>query len=630
MKNILNIIIILTMTGCAINQSLEKDVLPDTSSLQSVNYYAFGEAAFLENDMESAIVFFKRADAADSHNVYIKERLIETLAIASYLKEEYKTELLELGEKYYRQDLYTPKMLIILADAFRLQEMYVEADKYFLLSIKQQSSMNILIHYYKFRMNFFPPADIKLLDQALDLPWTQRDDILMLGELYGQIDAEKGLEILTKAYEKWGDEKSMAPLLTAYNKKGEKSKILELIRKRIDDNKSVADPIKAFLITRYFAQKEYEQILAIQQECFEVGTEEVLKSLFFSAINLNEYKTGIEAGQALEDLGVIPTDMMSSFNSYRAKLYFDSGQTDRTLEYLLKSDDMSSFLDLIMMYEFENNPDILGKLLNLLEKYRIATQKNDEVSYLLSLIYSQMEDKEKAIEAIDSVSLEYLQSNKLTFPAATIYLKNTANVEKARELIELDPDPEFTANEIISSLLYGMQHDSLAFKLCLLEFSENEKPLAATFLRYYILADKYDNQENMMKIIKRGLDMYPDNVDLMNTVGYMIADLQIESEYELAKQLLEEAVIKAPESEMIWDSLAWLYFRLGLYKQALEAMEVPLSKEIKNSEIAYHLAEIYLKLNKGKKAKEYLQLTIEIDDDENSVKLAEKLLQKKY
>ena len=81
---------------------------------------------------------------------------------------------------------------------------------------------------------------------------------------------------------------------------------------------------------------------------------------------------------------------------------------------------------------------------------------------------------------------------------------------------------------------------------------------------------------------------------------------------------------------MIWDSLAWIYFRLRLYKDALEAMKVPIAKEVKNSEIAYHLGEIYLKLNKKPEAEIYLKLTIEINDNENSVKLAEELLKENF
>jgi tetratricopeptide (TPR) repeat protein len=600
MKYFIYIIILSVLVGCGANQTIQE--IPDTSNRLSINYYAFGEAAFLDQDMESAVAFFKKADTADPNNIQIKERLLETMAMASYQNEAYKAEILELGESYYQQDLYTPRMLLILADAYRLQELFNEADKYYLLGIELEPTMQLFLHYYNFRENYFPPADDKWLDKAMKMPWNNRDDVLMLGELFGRKDAEKGLEILTEAYERWGDEKSMGLLLSAFDKKGEKSKILKLIQKRIDENKPVTVPVKAFLITRYFAQKEFEKVIDLQHDCFAIGTDDVLKSLFFSAINLNAYEIGIQAGLALEELGTIPAEMMISFNSYLAKLYFDSEQNDKTLEYLLKSDDLKTITNLVFQYDFENNDQILQKILILLEGYRKATNNKDDIAYILALIYSNSRDYDKSIAAMDDVPLEYLLENDLTIAAATIYLQDAKNVDKARELIELaQPDSQFTTNDIIAGILYGTEHDSLAFEICRQEITNNETPKSTIFLQYALVAEKFDFKANIITIIKRGLEMYPDNLDLMNAVGYMIADEQIEEEYELSKQLLEKAVLIAPENEMIWDSLAWIYFRLGLYKEALKAMELPIKKEVKNSEIAYHLGEIYLKLEKKMK-----------------------------
>jgi len=232
---------------------------------------------------------------------------------------------------------------------------------------------------------------------------------------------------------------------------------------------------------------------------------------------------------------------------------------------------------------------------------------------------------------MNDVSMDYLLANNLTIAAATIYLQNAADIDKARELIELaPPDSQFTTNDIIAGILFGTEQDSLTFEICLQELNENEKPKSTIFIQYALVAEKYDSKSNIIERVKRGLEMYPDNLDLMNAVGYMIADEQIEEEYELSLQLLEKAVQIAPENEMIWDSLAWVYFRMGRYNDALDAMKLPLSKEIKNSEIAYHLGEIYLKLNNKTEAENYLKLAVEIADDENSIKLAEKILEENF
>ena len=57
-------------------------------------------------------------------------------------------------------------------------------------------------------------------------------------------------------------------------------------------------------------------------------------------------------------------------------------------------------------------------------------------------------------------------------------------------------------------------------------------------------------------------------------------------------------------------------------------MEVPLSKKINNSEIAYHIGEIYLGLNKKKKAEFYFNLAVELNNEKQSVQLSKEILNK--
>jgi len=243
-------------------------------------------------------------------------------------------------------------------------------------------------------------------------------------------------------------------------------------------------------------------------------------------------------------------------------------------------------------------------------------------------MYTAAERNEEATREILNIDPKSLIEREMNLTAASLLLQNSDNYQKGIELIELAPDSIYTAHEIVSSILFGIGKDSLSYQVLKREISENPKPHVASYLRYSILADKLDSPPNMLEILQKGIEDYPENVDLMNALGYMIAKHEIKDEYELAYRLLEEAVQMRLESEMIWDSLAWLYFVDGKPEKALAAMKIPLSKPIENSEIAYHLGAIYLELGDLEEAKYYLELTIEIDDDENSVLMAEKLLEK--
>ncbi len=104
----------------------------------------------------------------------------------------------------------------------------------------------------------------------------------------------------------------------------------------------------------------------------------------------------------------------------------------------------------------------------------------------------------------------------------------------------------------------------------------------------------------------------------------------MEQKYSYAETLLIKALDIDPENEMIWDSLAWLYFKMGETKKAMKAMKIPLTKKIENSEIAYHLGEIFLKLDKKEQAKKYLKQAIELANDDDAVEISRKILGKYF
>jgi tetratricopeptide (TPR) repeat protein len=626
MRYLFYAIIIAILAGCSSNIIQESTTPKSKPNIVSTSYYSLGETAYLNNDFDTAISLFKRAAQGDPGAIHIKERLLETLAISSYYKPEYQLELIELGELYYSEGLYSPKMLLILADAFRMNENFEKANFYYQLAVQLKPTMKNLTLYYVFQKQFFPPENKKLLDKAAKMPWKARDEVIMLGSLIGELDPEQGTEILLKAYERWDDEQSLKPLLTAFEKAGKIDRILKIIQQRVDETKSVSDGIITFMVGKYYALHQYENVLLNKETCYKVGSEEILKFLFFSAININETEIGIEAGLTIEGFNNIPAELQASFYSYLAKLFIDTNDNEKAVEYLVKCNDISVIRNLVFNYDLKNDVIQREKIFSILKDYQTVSTEEDAVNYLFSILHTQLENKEIAIIYIELVSPEYLKTNNLAFPAATIFLQNSLDLEKAKQYIELDPDAEYSSNEIISSLLYNTGHDTLAFKLCLQEFSQNPAPHVSTYLRYSILADKLDSRENMINILQNGIIAYPQNFDLMNALGYMIAKHELVEHYELAYELLEKAVKLAPESEMIWDSLAWLYFKNGFPKIALDKMNVPLSKEIKNSEIAYHLGAIYLELGQKKLAKQYLELAVQINDDDDSITNSKLLL----
>jgi len=287
----------------------------------------------------------------------------------SYTQKEYLVEITDLGEKYFISGSYSAEMLKIIADAYRARQNYERADFFYQETLKMEKDMSSLALYYVFRKEYYPPADKQILLEAIERPWKKREQVLFVARLISEIDPGKGLEILTEAYQKWDDEQTLKQLLSAFDKTGDDEKILVLIQQRLDEEKPVSEPITTFLIARYFANKNWHKVLDNKDIIFQSGSEDLLKYLFFSAINLQDHQVGIEAGRALEELGNIPPEMRASFYSYLAKLYFDNGQKNEAVQTLAKSDDLDTLRDFIFKFPFEQDDQIFEELLIVLHQY---------------------------------------------------------------------------------------------------------------------------------------------------------------------------------------------------------------------------------------------------------------------
>lgn len=622
MKRVFYLLLIsIIFAGCAVNKNISTQ-----PNFVAENYFLFGQAAMQQHDFESAIQLYIKAVEADSNNVYLKETLMEALALKAFFDTSVNSEIIKIGKNFCDNDVKSEKIYSIIAESYRYEQQYEMAEKCFKKAIKTQLTMRNLTAYYVFQQNTKPPGNVKLLKKAIKLPWKEEKLILTIAELYSEIDSVKSLDIFIDAYEKWNDEVSLTPLLTSYEKQGFQDKVLELIQFHIDNNRILSDPIKIYLIGRYFSLGKFDEILKNKALCFEVGTHDILKYLFFSAIRKNDIGTGIQAGLAIEESGELTEEFVSSFYTYFADLYLSADNYTKATETLLKADDINTIHSYIFEINLSKDLERKEKIYKLLQQYLDISENKSKANYLLAIFHTEFEEKEIALELLNKLPDSFINENELNLMVALAYIQNAMDLPKARTLLSDIEGMKITTNELIASLLFGTEHDSIAYFILKEEIETNPKPDASTFATCSILGELYDTHENLLVILEKGVALYPENADLLNAAGYFIAKYELKDKYHSAEGYLEKAVSLMPESEMIWDSLAWLYFKQQRYDEALEAMRVPLSKEINNSEIAYHIGEIYLSLNKQKKAKSYFNLAIELNNDKQSVQLSKKIL----
>ncbi|MDP9607372.1 UNVERIFIED_ORG: tetratricopeptide (TPR) repeat protein [Variovorax paradoxus] len=104
-----------------------------------------------------------------------------------------------------------------------------------------------------------------------------------------------------------------------------------------------------------------------------------------------------------------------------------------------------------------------------------------------------------------------------------------------------------------------------------------------------MIAEKLNRLDDMERLLRRLIELKPDNQNAYNALGYSLADRKIR--LEEARTLIQKAVQLAPEDPFIADSLGWVEFRLGNTAEAIRILEAAY-KTRPDPEIGAHFGEV--------------------------------------
>ncbi|MDR6538388.1 putative Zn-dependent protease [Variovorax soli] len=104
-----------------------------------------------------------------------------------------------------------------------------------------------------------------------------------------------------------------------------------------------------------------------------------------------------------------------------------------------------------------------------------------------------------------------------------------------------------------------------------------------------MVAEKLNRLDEMERLLRRLIELKPDNQNAYNALGYSLADRKVR--LEEARTLIKKAVQLAPEDPFIADSLGWVEFRLGNSDEAMRILEAAYKRR-PDPEIGAHLGEV--------------------------------------
>lgn len=101
--------------------------------------------------------------------------------------------------------------------------------------------------------------------------------------------------------------------------------------------------------------------------------------------------------------------------------------------------------------------------------------------------------------------------------------------------------------------------------------------------------------------LRQALKLQPDQPQVLNYLGYSFVDRG--ENLDEALKMIQTAVARQPDAGYIVDSLAWAYFRLGRYEDAVEPMEKASLLEPVDPIVTDHLGDVYWAVGRQREAR---------------------------
>ncbi len=137
-----------------------------------------------------------------------------------------------------------------------------------------------------------------------------------------------------------------------------------------------------------------------------------------------------------------------------------------------------------------------------------------------------------------------------------------------------------------------------------------------------MLAVKMDRLDILERDMRAIISREPDNADALNALGYTLADRT--DRYEEAYALIKRAIELKPDDHYIVDSLGWVLHRLGRHREALVQLRRAMSIN-PDPEIAAHLGEVLWVLGNRVEARAVWSTALEsAPDDERLLDVMER------
>ena len=297
--------------------------------------------------------------------------------------------------------------------------------------------------------------------------------------------------------------------------------------------------------------------------------------------------------------------------------YIEKGEYDKGYEQLeildnSADDQIQVKLKMALILIDKKMYDLAIEKLN--EILKVAPE-SDKVRFYLSAVY---EEKKQYQAAFD----QYLQITK----GSSYFEESRVHAAYLAKLLGHADEGLKIVNEVVAGKVANIQTYFLAAQfhedqkaydksISVVKIAQKTFPKNAQAHFYEgTLLDKLNRKKEMLQSMETALEIEPDNIQTMNYIAFSLAEMN--EQLEKAEFLARQAVQKEKNDGFILDTLGWVLYKKGQYKEAAAVLEKALEIQPGVGIIAEHLGDVYIKVQQLVKAKALLLKANELESDQ--------------
>jgi tetratricopeptide (TPR) repeat protein len=238
-----------------------------------------------------------------------------------------------------------------------------------------------------------------------------------------------------------------------------------------------------------------------------------------------------------------------------------------------------------------------------------------EIAYAAGIVQYEKENLEKALAQFRKIEPDSRFYENAVLHMAIIYYK-TENTDQGiavleKGLGELPPESAVSLIPYLSSLYREKDRTDDAIAV-ITEGLAVEPENTELLFDLGVIFDRQGKTDQALEQMRHVLALEPEHPDALNYIGYTYADQGIR--LDEAEAMIKKALSYKPDNGYIIDSLGWVYFKKGMFTEALAELRRAAELIPDDPVLLEHLGDAYLALDEHSKALNYYEKALEKKD----------------